>query len=354
MIVRFTYVYAESGEDASKVWIKRHIDQLKPLLETNNDVIAWFEAGFIGAWGEWHDSTNGNDTDANKREILDYILSHFPADRAVLVRRPQDLIRWYPTSLTAAESHTGTNKARTGHHNDCFHASETDAGTYWDADTFTNKRTEWSNYISQMTQYVPMTGETCAVNSPMTDCSNILPEFARLHWTALSENTPGNFTNWYAQGCLDTINKRLGYRYELDTVKFNEEVKPGGILDMTFIIKNTGWAAMFNKRNVYVTLTSANSNKRVAVPIDLTTYQSGTYTQHVKIRIPSDALGLYRLSLHVPDPSANLANDSRYAVRFANSYIWDDGDGHNVLGEVTVTNSTTGSTEAASNMLLIP
>ena len=63
-IIRFAYnqgPYPDSEPDASKAQILRHIEQLAPLLQNNADVIAWLEAGFIGAWGEWHTSTNGLD-----------------------------------------------------------------------------------------------------------------------------------------------------------------------------------------------------------------------------------------------------------------------------------------------------
>jgi len=72
-IIRFAYnqgPYPDTEPDASKSQILRHIEQLTPLLQTNADVIAWVEAGFIGAWGEWHTSTNGLDNLTDKRDIL--------------------------------------------------------------------------------------------------------------------------------------------------------------------------------------------------------------------------------------------------------------------------------------------
>src|SRR5688572_8096700 len=54
-IIRFAYnegPYPDSEPDASKVQILRHIEQFTPLLQKNADILAWMEAGFIGAWGE--------------------------------------------------------------------------------------------------------------------------------------------------------------------------------------------------------------------------------------------------------------------------------------------------------------
>ena len=56
-------------------------------------------------------------------------------------------------------AHTANKKARLGHHNDCFLASDTDYGTY------RNKTAEYA-YLQLDNQYVPMGGETCNLNSP--------------------------------------------------------------------------------------------------------------------------------------------------------------------------------------------
>ena len=62
----------------------RHIEQLKLTLTKNADVIAWMEAGFIGAWGEWHTSTHGIDKSLDdKRDVLGALLQVLPASRMV-------------------------------------------------------------------------------------------------------------------------------------------------------------------------------------------------------------------------------------------------------------------------------
>src|SRR5512147_186820 len=54
LILRFAYDFTAKGQDAPKNVILRHLDQLKPVFEADADVIAFLEAGFVGAWGEWH------------------------------------------------------------------------------------------------------------------------------------------------------------------------------------------------------------------------------------------------------------------------------------------------------------
>lgn len=80
------------------------------------------EAGFIGAWGEWHTSTNGLDNIQDKREILNALLAAIPG-RFVQVRYPANIIEMYPAPEDAVS-------ARVAHHNDCFLSSNTDVGTY--------------------------------------------------------------------------------------------------------------------------------------------------------------------------------------------------------------------------------
>src|SRR5690606_15182576 len=86
-IVRFTYNSGYTG-DASRDRILGHIDQLTDVLDDNQDVIAVIQAGFIGAWGEWHASTSGNDTTANRAAVLGALLEATPAARTVQIRTP--------------------------------------------------------------------------------------------------------------------------------------------------------------------------------------------------------------------------------------------------------------------------
>lgn len=59
----------------------------------------------------------------------------------------------------------GTELTRTGHHNDCFLASDTDFGTYSDGNIDAEK-----SYIEGETKYTIMGGETCQVNAPRSEC----------------------------------------------------------------------------------------------------------------------------------------------------------------------------------------
>ena len=49
VILRFAYTDDMAGTDAPLAVVEQHLDQLKSIFETNKDVIAFVQAGFIGA-----------------------------------------------------------------------------------------------------------------------------------------------------------------------------------------------------------------------------------------------------------------------------------------------------------------
>jgi hypothetical protein len=343
LIVRFSYNDGPSAPntepDAPLEQVLRHIEQLAPILEANQDVIAWFEAGFIGAWGEWHSSTNGLDTPENRAILRDALFAHFPQDRFILFRYPGDFIGWYPQPLTEAQAFAQTDQARVGHHNDCFLANEHDAGTYLDWDG--NLRIdEWQSYTSQMTRFVPMSGETCELNPPRSDCETALQELEMLHWTAQNEAWhPDIVQAWKDQGCYAEIRNRLGYRLSLLETATSPTVQQGSEFQIQVQIENTGFASPMLLRPVYILLFRVDGSiaYEQIIPIDPRRWEPGQHTFTARIALPASLLtGEYRFALWLPDPASALRDDPRYAIRFANENIWDAKTGWNMIGNVSI------------------
>lgn len=338
-IVRFAYnqgPYPDTEPDASKAQVLRHIEQLTPLLQKNTDVIAWLEAGFIGAWGEWHTSTNGLDNIQDKQEILNAILAAIP-NRYVQVRYPANIIEMYPNPEDAA-------KAYVAHHNDCFLSSDTDVGTYERDAAITIERDQ--AYLAELTRFTPMSGESCAPNPPRSECAVALQEMEMLHFSAINKAYhKGILRSWEEGGCYEEISKRMGYRLSLASADFNEQVRPGGILDITVNLQNTGFASIINERSLYLVLIGENEYK-VKLDIDPRSWEPGVTTVTAKVHIPSNAAeGEYQLALWLPDGYESLRNNPLYAIQFANENIWDEATGLNRLGNVTVTESAGGESE---------
>jgi hypothetical protein len=335
VVLRFAYnfgPYPDSEPDASKDWLLRHIEQLTPILQKNADVIAWMQAGFIGAWGEWHTSTNGLDNLTDKKEILFELLKALPQDRIVQVRYPSDIIEMFPEPLTDFGT---SEQARVGFHNDCFLSSETDVGTYEKSGELTIERDQ--AYLAELTKFTPSGGETCAVFPPRTDCEIALQEMELMHYTEMNQSYHQRVVKgWQRQGCFEDMQKRLGYRLVLKTATFNETVNPGGTLELTVDLENIGFASLMNQRPLVVVL-EGPERYELELSFDPRSWQPGASTFSETLTLPENAVaGDYQLALWLPDAYETLRENPRYAVQFANLNTWDAEKGYNVLGELRV------------------
>ncbi len=341
--VKFRVSYSNNigVPDAPKSVILNHIQQLKPLWEANKDVIYLMDAGFIGAWGEWHSSTNGLDNNADRTEILNAILDALPVDRMVGIRTPhykREIFNGSPTSatnmITAENAFDGSNLSRVGHLNDCFLASGNDFGTYIYQGAGWTRQAE-INYIGAESKYAPHGGETCA-DSPFCASANAISEMEQLHTDYLNyDYHPDVIQRWKNEGSYDEINRRLGYRYELQTAGLPEAVKPSGLLQVQFTIDNVGFGELFNPRDVEITLKNNTTGAISAAPLQVDPrFWSGGTSNVVQalLGVPADMEeGTYTVGIRMPDIEASLKNDVRYSIRFANEDVWEATTGINVL-----------------------
>lgn len=332
VILRFLYSSAIGDPDAPKARILEHILQLTPVLQANSDVIAVLQAGFIGAWGEWHGSMNGLDNPTDRGDILHALLDAIPSSRTVQVRTPHFKAEFSgPEALSEAEAFSGIDRARLGHQNDAFLASDTDMGTY----QFPVEA--WKNWVAQETRFVPCGGETAAFSPPQTSGPHAVSEMARLHWTYLNSlYHPSVIQAWRNEGCYEEIASRLGYRISLVEATWSAETAPGGELALAVKLRNDGFAAMVNPRGIRILLSRAGEEYSAALQsVDPRRWEGGmesTFT--VRLRVPAQtAPGEYRLALWLPDDAPALRYRPEYAVRFANAAVWDPFRGSNVLTE---------------------
>lgn len=315
VVLRFVYNDSADGVDAPKWAMLAHIDQLRPVLMRNADVIAVMDAGFIGAWGEWHSSTHGLDNTRDRGDILYAVLHAIPPSRSVTVRSPRYKVDAYGDAPLGSRAFDGSDPSRVGHHNSCFLASDTDLGTY------TEPIERWKEYLAEDGRFTPVGGETCLYNPPRTDCATATTELRQLHWSFLNAlYHEAVLAQWRADGCYEEIGRDLGYRFELTEVTFDQAVAPGGVLRVTIRLDNTGYAAMFNARPVYLTL----GDWQVLTPLDPRRWEPGEPIRlDVAVRIPASARpGRYRLGLWMPDADERLRTPERvemYSVRIVNA-----------------------------------
>ena len=278
-VLRFAYDWS-SGNDASLQWVQRHAAQLKPYLAANADVIYVMEAGFVGQWGEWYYSSNFvNETQKmnnNRKAVLTAVLDACPADRFVLTRYPLIKIGYMgdENTLTPAQAHDGSTRARIGHHNDAFLNAWGNDGTYGRDGDGPDNDPVLRRYVSTETLYVPNGGETNVESNSLANVvaqhDTTIAELSRFHWSFCGSEYAQAVTNkWRNNG--------------------------------TFARK---WTA-----------------------------EAGTITLNEAPVLPATmAEGTYQMYLHLPDAYESLASDPRYAVRFANQNVWDPNTGMNDLG----------------------
>jgi hypothetical protein len=302
-----------------------HIEQLTPLWREHADVIAVLHAGFVGAWGEWHASTNGLTEPAARKSIFDALLAALPADRMTLSRRPSFKQVAYGGPLTADTMFSGTPLSRVGHLNDCFLASANDVGTY----QVSGER----DYAIADSQFVPVGGETCGVYPARSDCEPALAELALLHWSFLNTSYhPEVIAGWRSAGCFDQIACRLGYRFALLRHESPQTARVGGALSIALQVVNDGYARMYNPRPVELVLVGP-VRRVLAVDADPRAWAPGeTADVCLASALPADLpAGSYQLGVRLPDAAASLRDNPDYAVRFANAAGWDAATGTNLL-----------------------
>jgi len=376
LILRFCYTITQNSGacpegficppygDAPKNIVLNQIAQLKPLLQTNADVIACLQMGFVGTWGENYysdyfgdPSSNGkgklNDKNwSDKNEVLKALLDALPQSRMIQVRTPQMKQRYVyglnsPTSskaLTDAEAFSETDAARIGFHNDCFLSSANDYGTYDDYGNSSSSSGDAYSILHAFAaadgKYVVVGGETCDdTYSPENDCENAgkaQTEMRNMHYSFLNcaYNNDVN-DDWQTGGCMDAIKKNLGYRFVLRNAIFPKSaIKAGMQLSFTLNIDNVGYASPYNARPAELIMRNKSTNKEFVFTIDTDVRKWYSGNNIINTKIITDNMmpaGDYDLFLFLPDASESLSQRPEYAIRFANENIWDAITGYNNL-----------------------
>jgi hypothetical protein len=345
-VVRFQYDdgerYPAGANDATEATMLRHIAQLAPLLSANEDVLFLLQAGFIGAWGEWHTSLNfvdGPDGKEPRQRIVEGLLDALPSSRRVALRYPAYKRMFFGEQVTSLDDLLASSgRARAAHLNDCFLSSEDDVGTYQYEPLETLK-----TYLEGDTARVPIGGETCAVHE-RNACSVATAEMARFHWTYINDQYHREvLARWDDEGCRPDIERKLGYRLALVEGSLPAEVKPGGSMRIALTLRNEGWAAPTNPRPVLLVLEDGGQRLVAELQADPRTWLPGDHELVARLRIPSAlAEGDYRLALWLPDAADSLRERADYAIQLANEGTWGAASGDNTLGSLRVTASAEG------------
>lgn len=378
--------------------IRAHMAQLRPIVRQNADIIHVLQAGFVGAWGEWHSSAHGLETDhAKLADIVASVLDMLPNGRMTQVRVPK-YKRWVLEEpvlggfqqVTAETAHTTRPDARIGFHDDGFLAGETDGGTWPEAPNYGSPGNPEFDYMTDESPYVPVDGELFWSDQGGKIDGLRAAERMRLHhYTTFSlahsfsdrEGAPYSIDDWMkteiterqvrerslplSDGYFEDeggqpvprtqfeyIRDHLGYRIELRSATFPRSVRAGHDATARARLVNRGFSVPHNPRPVLavlidekgrvVSVCDTNADPRTWQPFAPgdPTFAPLEHVVSAKVRADVDP-GQYRLGLWLPDAAESLRYDPRYAVRVANRDVpwWTDRDGTygaNVLGTITV------------------
>jgi len=349
VVLRFAYTSFLPDEppyndSPSKALILEHIEQLRPILQANVDVILTLQNGFWGVWGEnfFSDEFGTDYEDAevtpaqwlDRKEITDTLLSVMPEKSIISLRYPELKANFYELtmpddSLTLETAHNGGVLSRLGYHNDCFLVAANDF-------TFGDIATEKPFWETE-SKYTIMGGETCGDNPTYANCENALIDLENAHWTYINNDYhPDVLDRWQEEGCYSEIQKRLGYRFVMESGNYDTLAAPASNFLFDLRLNNIGFASTVAEKEV--NLVFKNGDTSIYFNLDVNTrflFGNESYEIEAEITLPSDMpLGAYSLYLQMTDIYPSLQNNTYYAIRFANVGTWDAANGINDLGVV--------------------
>ncbi len=293
--------------------ILSHINQLKPVLRSNMDIIAVLQTGFIGLYGEWHRSYHGLDQNpAAQEKVLRALLKLLPADRKLVIRYPRHKNvfvmrvsgRKSYQPIGVREAHTLVPAARIGFCDHGFMVGANDAGT------FAPRPSVDYDYMTQESLFLPMDGELFWAWSRPNGVKKddgleaikrlwehhytffsyahnhtvyegdwakekygaifsidewkkeiVKPEFLRKNHLPISDGYFEDVNGEYVKRTIfEYIRDHLGYRLELRRAEYPVRIHSGEKFSVRLGLVNRGFASPINPRPVYLALIN-NENK---------------------------------------------------------------------------------------------
>lgn len=331
-----------SSEPKSLDIIKGHITQLKSILYRNEDILYCVQAGFLGPWGEWHSSFYGDPPSLTAmKTVLFELMDAVPKTRAVLVRRPvfiREIYKGEPGGNIIAETsaYDGSDLSRTGYFNDALLSTDDEYGTYSDMEYSRQDELEWADIHTKFTPFVGETNYLGANNNP----ENAVYELNKLHAQSINiDYLPEVITKWKTTAyndinTYDYISNRLGYRFILSEMKISSQVIKGGVLHVVLNMKNEGFGNLINRREFEMILKNGPVIYSAKVSDDPRMWfrENGMMKKDLYFSVPSKiSSGKWSVYLNLPSMYPSLRENPEYSIRFANTGLWDEVNGYNLL-----------------------
>lgn len=225
--------------------------------------------------------------------------------------------------------------------------TENNVGVYWDSYGHWGQQYVFDFFASEenkdLWKKYPIGGETAfdfgepLGSSPNDAVANhldrLLEVFRYTHCTYIGWISGYNKTDPVITKNAAEIQKALGYRFVLDQVNYSQTVIPGGNLEVSFSVKNTGSAPIYYNWPVEISLLDPDTRQPVWTDtfknVDITTWQPADdyittplYSVQDSFTIPADLpTKEYIVALSILDPEGGMLP----AVRFANQNYFNGG-----------------------------
>ncbi len=366
-LLRFAYELSPTLSGPTAATTLKHLQQLTPLLRRYADVIYVLQCGFIGKFGEWHNSYHYLQSDrVFCRELMMAVLESLPPGRCAMMRTPAYKMRFCGIEpLEEKEAFTMSPRARIGHFNDGFLAANNHGGTFGGSMSQVSVEEEHV-YLAAESRYLPMDGElfwndvsgavlpTEALKHlfkwhydtfgmvhghslfegdrysvDIWKCVPVDPMFLLAHDMPLSdryfEDDRGKHV-W--RSYYEYIRDHLGYRLELLQVELPERIIPGQKFAVKIKLVNRGFSAPVNPRPVKLVLTRGEHQMEFDFSTEIRRWYGHNTEQLLELEcaVPEDAAsGVYESGLWLPDESEELRRLPEYAIRLANNLEFRNG-----------------------------
>lgn len=351
VIIRFAYddFNGKGNLEPSLDMILKHISQLKPVLEANQDVISYIELGFFGPWGEMHTSSICRTENVNK--TIDAMLDSAPEKIKIGVRTPNYYAKWIGIDrkdLNQNVSEKGTDAYRVGLYNDGYLGSESDLGT------FANREIEitWLEKQAMHTLYGGEVVANYASGTPLNTVDYMSKEAFRTHTTYLNSEWNYNVINawkneiyngddpvYVGQTGYTYIVNHLGYRFVLRKSEITESIKQDEKLNLKLDIENVGFANLINSKVVSLVFVKGDEIYEVQTDIDATEWDSTKLTNlDFNVDLPGNmSSGEWKVYLRISQ-YGDIGTDNNYqCIRLANNgNMWKEEIGANYIGNFTI------------------
>lgn len=322
LIVRFVYNASGTGQDAPLNQILQDINSVAPLVQKHKNIIYALQAGFIGAYGEGHDSDCGPDC---TNDTADQIHAFMAAEEAafgpytfLMNRLPSNIMDWEPRGNVIW-----------GIHDDDYASGTTDSHT-WNPPTWARFRytlNTLQHFAGGRSDQLPFSAELACAGQSTENCDNASPEGTtfvdyskRFHLNSL--NIGGQIANLDEDQRTEAL-LHVGPVIALTRASLDTAPALGSSSTLSLSFLNSGFSRLFVPVPVYLVLTDAAGNELssdlfppVRVPIDLTQMASngGELTASVKVTFPVGLLSQmpYYAALRLPDPDLTLSTMHEY------------------------------------------